>query len=218
MKEFAGVFKTLCRAKEIQIYSTISELKTAFAEATKKSLKGILYCHMKTYGYQYFHKFFYFATTLKSRKSLIDGLDTERCEDFQFLSFLYSKPLREYRKPKVKIGERVRTSKYDWPPSKSFEPQFLRAVFESDANISRKPPTCTKKDKQDEILRSRKSWSKSINNGIVHRRVGFYSTYTTISRQYQQPFYKHFAGLFESGGPMGGCNFQSIIQIDVAKD
>ena len=36
----------------------------------------------------------------------------------------------------------------------------------------------------------RKSWSKSINNGIVYKRVGFKCNCTTISRQYTELFYK----------------------------
>ena len=32
-----------------------------------------------------------------------------------FMSILYSKPLREYKKPKFGIGNRIRISKYDLP-------------------------------------------------------------------------------------------------------
>ena len=37
--EFAGEFKKLCKAEGIQIYSTMSETKAAFAERTIRSLK-----------------------------------------------------------------------------------------------------------------------------------------------------------------------------------
>ena len=36
----------------------------------------------------------------------------------------------------------------------------------------------------------RKSWSKSINIGIVYKRVGFKCICTTVSRQYTEFFYK----------------------------
>ena len=39
-----------------------------------------------------------------------------------FLSILYSKPLREFRKPKTEIGDRVRISKYDLPLRKGNKP------------------------------------------------------------------------------------------------
>ena len=37
--EFAGVFKKFCAAEGIQVYSTMSQTKAAFAERTKRSLK-----------------------------------------------------------------------------------------------------------------------------------------------------------------------------------
>ena len=64
--EFAGEFEKLCKAEGIQIYSTMSETKTAFAEGTKRSLKNILYRYMEDNGYKYFHKLTNFVKTLIS--------------------------------------------------------------------------------------------------------------------------------------------------------
>ena len=50
-----------------------------------------------------------------------------------------------------KIRERVRTSKYDLPFRKGYKPQFMQEIFEIIAYSSRKPPTYTLKDEQDEI-------------------------------------------------------------------
>ena len=58
-----------------------------------------------------------------------------------FMSILYSKPLREFKKPAFKIGDRVRISKYDLPFRKGYKPQFTRKVFETVAIATRKPPT-----------------------------------------------------------------------------
>ena len=44
--EFAGAFKKFCAAEGIQIYSTMSETKAAFAERTIRSLKNTLYRYM----------------------------------------------------------------------------------------------------------------------------------------------------------------------------
>ena len=41
--EFAGAFKKFCTTEGIQVYSTRSETKAAFAERTIRSLKNILY-------------------------------------------------------------------------------------------------------------------------------------------------------------------------------
>ena len=93
-----------------------------------------------------------------------------------FMSILYSKLLREFKKPIFKIGDRVRISKYDLPFRKVYKPQFTREVFEVAAIATRKPPTYTIKDEDDEIIQGNlawKSWLKSFNNGFVYNRVGF---------------------------------------------
>ena len=60
--------------------------------------------------------------------------------------------LREFKKPAFKIGDRVRISKYDLPFRKGCKPQFTREVLEIVAIATRKPPTYTIKDEQDEII------------------------------------------------------------------
>ena len=55
--------------------------------------------------------------------------------------------------PKFKLGDRVPISKYDLPFSKGYKLQFTQEVFELVAIFSRKPPTYTIKDEQDEIVR-----------------------------------------------------------------
>ena len=48
--EFAGAFKRFCVAEGIQVYSTMSETKAAFAERTMRSLENILYRYMENFG------------------------------------------------------------------------------------------------------------------------------------------------------------------------
>ena len=67
-------------------------------------------------------------------------------------SILHSKLLRQFRKPKFEIGDRIRNSKYDWLFRKGDKPQFTEEVFEIVAISSGKPPTYTKKDEQNEIF------------------------------------------------------------------
>ena len=61
--DFAGDFKKLRKAEGIQIYSTESETKAAFAERTIRSLKTILYRYMEGYEYKHFHELTQFITT-----------------------------------------------------------------------------------------------------------------------------------------------------------
>ena len=109
--EFVGEFKKLCKAEGIQIYSIMNETKAAFAERTTRSLKNLLYRYMEDNGDKHIHKLTQFVTLLKSRRNCSIDLIPKNVENSDFLSILYSKPLREFRKPKYKVGDRVRISK-----------------------------------------------------------------------------------------------------------
>ena len=150
--EFAGAFKKFCAAEGIQVYSTMSETKAAFAERTIRSLKNILYRYMEDFGYKYIHKLPQFITTLNSTRNSSIDMRPNAVKNCDSMSILYSKPLREFQKPTFKIGDRVRISKYDLPFSKGYKPQFTREVFEIVAIATRKPPTYTIKVEQDEII------------------------------------------------------------------
>ena len=63
-------------------------------------------------------------------EKVFDRLDTKEGQISNFLSSLYSKPMREYRKPKFKIGDEVRISKYDLTFIKGYKPQFTQEAFE----------------------------------------------------------------------------------------
>ena len=54
--EFAGAFKKFCAAEGIQVYSTMSETKAAFAERTIRSMKKNFYRYMENFGCKYIHK------------------------------------------------------------------------------------------------------------------------------------------------------------------
>ena len=72
------------------------------------------------------------------------------------MSILYSKLLREFKKPTFEIGDRVRISKYDLSFRKGYEPQFTpREVFEIVAIATRKPPKYTIKDEQGEVIQGK---------------------------------------------------------------
>ena len=133
----------------------MSETKAAFAERKIRSLKNILYRYLEHNGYKYFHKLTQFVTTLNSRRNCSTDLIPKNVKDSDFLSILYSKPLREFRKSKFESGDRVRISKYDLPFRKGYKPQFAKEVFEIVAISSRKPPTYTIKDEQAEIIRGK---------------------------------------------------------------
>ena len=133
----------------------MTETKVAFAESTIRSLKNILYRYMEDYGYKYIHKLLRFITTLYSRRNSSIDMRPNTVKNSDFMSILYSKFLREFKKPAFKIGDRVRISKYDLPFRKGCKSQFTREVFEILAIATRKPPTYTIKNEQDEIIQSK---------------------------------------------------------------
>ena len=153
--EFAGAFKKFCAAEGIQNYSTMSETKAAFAERTIRSLKNILYRCMEESGYKYIHKLPQFIATLNSRRNNSIDMRRNTVKKCNFMSILYSKPLREVKKPTLKVGDRVRISKYDLLFRKGYKPQFTREVFENVAIATRKPPTYTIKDEQGEVIQGK---------------------------------------------------------------
>ena len=153
--EFAGAFKKFSAAEGIQVYSTMSETKAAFAERTIRSLKNFLYRYMEDFGYKYIHKLLQFITSLNSRRNSSIDMRPNTVKNCDFMSILYSKPLREFKKPTFKNGDRVRISKYNWPFRKGYKPQFTREVFVIVAIATRKPPIYTFKDEQDEIIQGK---------------------------------------------------------------
>ena len=133
----------------------MGETKAAFAERTIRSLKNILYRYMEDNGYKYIDKLTQFVTTLDSRRKCAIDFIPQNIKTSVFLSILYSKPLGELRKPKLRVGDNVRILKYDLPFRKGDKLQSTKEVFEIVAFSSKKPPTYTKQDEQDEIIRGK---------------------------------------------------------------
>ena len=153
--EFAGPCKKFCAAEGIQVYAPMSETKAAFAERTIRSLKNVLYSYMEHFGYKYIHKLPQFITTLNSRRISLIDMSPNTVKNCDFMSILHSKHLREFKKPTFKNGDRVQISKYDLPFRKSYKPQFPREVFEIVPIATKKQPTYTIRDEQDEVIQGK---------------------------------------------------------------
>ena len=127
------------------------ETSAAFNERTIRSLKNSLYSYMEDYGYNYIHKLPQFIPTLSSRRNSSIDMRPNTVKNCDFKSILYSELLREYKKPIFKIVDKMRFSKYDLLFRKGYKPLFTGENFEIVAIATKKPPTYTIKDKQDEI-------------------------------------------------------------------
>ena len=108
-------------------------------------------------------------------ETLFDRLHSKDFQEVDFLFVLYSKPQREFRKPKFKIGDIVRISKYDLPFRKGYKQQFTRGVFEIVAISPGKPRQHTQWRMNRMTFHVanfiRKCWSQSFNNGFVYPNV-----------------------------------------------
>ena len=133
----------------------MNETKAAFAERTIRSLKTIPYRYMEDIGYKYIHKLPQFITTLNSRRNSSIDLRPNIVKKCDFMSILYTKPLREFKKPTFKNVDRVRITKYDLLFRKGYKPQFTREIFEIVALATRKSPTYTVKDEHGEVVQGK---------------------------------------------------------------
>ena len=97
--EFAGALKKFCAAEGIQVNSTMSETRAAFAERTKRSLKKVLYRYMEDYRYKYLHKLPHFITTLNSRRNSLKDMRPNTVKNCDSISILCIKLSRKHEKP-----------------------------------------------------------------------------------------------------------------------
>ena len=133
----------------------MSETIAAFAERAYRSLENVLYRYIEDYGYKYIHKLPQFVTTLNTRRNRSIDMKPSNVENSDFMSVLYSKPIRDFNKPKFKVGYRVRISKQDLPFRKGYKPQFTNEIFENVALATRKPPTYNIQDEQGEVIKGK---------------------------------------------------------------
>ena len=153
--EIPGAFKKFCAAERIHVYSFMSDSKAAFGERTIRSLENILYRFMEDYGYKYIHKLPQFITTLNSRRNSSIDMRANTVKSCDFMSILYSNPLREFKKPIIKIDDKVRISKYNFPSRKGYKPQFTRENFEIVAIATKQPPTNTIRAEQGDFIQGK---------------------------------------------------------------
>ena len=151
--EYGGTFKKFCKEKSIEVYSTMSETKAAFAERAIQLLKHIIYRYIEDHGEKFINKLPQFVSTLNCRINRSIGKSHRDAKNTDFFSILYNKPLTRYKKLKFKVGDRVRISKKDIPFRKGYKPQFTDETFEVLVISTKKPPTYIIKDlDKEEIL------------------------------------------------------------------
>ena len=152
--EFKGAFKELCDRKGIEIYTTHSETKSAYAERNIRSLKQLIYRYLeKKWTWSYISQLQNFVKTINTRVNRVTGLApykvTKRHEDH--LVSLWANT-RLHKSPKFKIGDFVRIAKQDLPFRKGYKQSFTDEIFQIVGIPTNNPPTYTLQDASDEVL------------------------------------------------------------------
>ena len=124
--EFAAAFKKFCAAEGIQIYSTMSETKAAFAQRTIRSLKNTLYRYMEDFGYKYTHKRPQFITTLNSRRYSWIDMRPKTVKNRDFLVNLYENPSKLYSKLETECESQSTICLFAKVTSRSLHEKFLK--------------------------------------------------------------------------------------------
>ena len=81
--------KNFAWKQNLEVYSTMSETKAAFAERAIQSLKHIIYRYIDNLGEKFAHNLPQFVSTM----------------NFRVKRSLYNKPLTRYRRLKFKVGD-----------------------------------------------------------------------------------------------------------------
>ena len=150
--EFGGEFGNFCRQKKIKIYSTRSETKAAVAERAITSLKNIIYRFMEENGYMYLVKMSSFLNTMNIRVNRSTGKAPNEVTNKDFLSIFYKNPISQYKKPRFKVGDKVRIPKYNIPFRKGYKSQLTAEIFEVVRIATYKPPTYNLKGEQGDDI------------------------------------------------------------------
>ena len=148
---------------------------------------------MEDNGYKYTHKLTQFVATLNSRRNCSIDLIPKNVNNSDFLSILYSKPIRQLKNPSSNLETEFPSLSMTYPSGRVIR-HSLHIKFSKLLKFLPKNLQHTKKVEQDEIM-GREFYQKvlinySFNNGIVYKRVSFKCICATFSRQYTELFYK----------------------------
>mgnify|MGYP002173962530 FL=1 len=151
--EFAGEFKSYCEKKSIEIYSTNSETKSAFAERNIRSLKSLLYKFMhEKESERYIDELQNFVGVINARVNRMMGMAPNQVRK-KHESFLISLTnTNEAKKAKFYIGDVVRLSKENITFMKGYRQQFTDELFTINDLFALNPPTYILKDQDGKII------------------------------------------------------------------
>ena len=152
-REFAGQFSEYCTDNDIQIYSTHSETKSAFAERNIRSLKAILFKYLHENNTDtYVENLQQFVDVINSRVNRVTKLapkEVRKCDVPYLISLQNTNtPLR----PKFHIGQQVRIKRKIETFHRGYRIQFTEEVFTIATVQTLNPPTYTIRDANNQLI------------------------------------------------------------------
>ena len=108
-REFAGEFSQFCTDSDIDLYSTHSETKSAFAERNIRPLKAIIFKVLHENNTDtYIENLQQFVNVINCRVNRITKLASKDVEKSDVPYLISLQTCNQIREPKYKIGQQVR--------------------------------------------------------------------------------------------------------------
>lgn len=152
-REFAGEFASFCRKKDILIYSTKSETKSALAERNIRSLKSLIFRFMHEHDRSnYISELDNFVAIINNRVNRMTKLapvSVTKKEVPYLVSLCHTNATC---KPKFKIGEQVRIRRKIDTFHRGYKVQFTEELFTIASIPTNNPPTYIVRDSSNEII------------------------------------------------------------------
>lgn len=151
--EFKGEFKELCHRRGIDMYTTQSKTKSAFAERNIRSLKNIMYKHMEQkWTYSYISHLQEFVTTINSRVNRVTKLAPNKVSKKDVAHLVSLTNTQPSRRARFAVGDTVRIAKEDLPFKKGYKQTFTDELFTITAVPTLNPPTYNLEDHGGETI------------------------------------------------------------------
>ena len=155
-REFAGEFSQFCRDRDIDLYSTHSETKSAFAERNIQSLKAIIFKFLHENNTDtYIENLQQFVNVINCRVNRITKLSPKDVEKSDVPYLIALQCCNQIREPKYKIGQQVRIKRKIETFHRGYRIQFTDEVFTITAVPSLNPPTYTIKDANNQLIQGK---------------------------------------------------------------
>lgn len=158
-KEFYNKhFTALMNKFNINHYSSYSTLKSSIAERVIRTLKSLLYKEFSLRGnYKWLDVLPEIVNIYNHRRHSTTGykpVDVNTKNEKQILNDVYDRlKTIDPKKPKFKVGDAVRVSKYRNVFDKSYTPNWSTEIFEVDKMQTTNPRTYLLRDSRGELIR-----------------------------------------------------------------